>query len=104
AWQFFLAAAQAPRRFVCAWLGPVLALPSVEEVMMRLFMTRTVALVAAMTMVTACNRPNTPLASKASFNERVAGAADARTPPSSAGAPESYADVVDRVSPAVVTI
>jgi len=55
-------------------------------------------------MVVACNRPKSPLVSNASFSERVAGAADARTPPSSSGAPESYADVVDRVSPAVVTI
>src|SRR6266571_8226653 len=67
-------------------------------------MTRTLALVATMTMVVACNRPKSPLVSNASFSERVAGAADARTPPSSSGAPESYADVVDRVSPAVVTI
>src|SRR5262249_13087357 len=36
--------------------------------------------------------------------ERVAGSADVRTPLSSSAAPQSYADVVDRVGPAVVTI
>jgi serine protease Do len=58
------------------------------------------ALVAAVVM-TACNRPNSP--SNASYNERVSGSADARAPISSTP-PQSYADVVDRVSPAVVTI
>ena len=62
---------------------------------MKLILT----LVAAAAMV-ACNW-QAPKLTDTSYAARTAGAADARMPDS---APQSYANVVDRVSPAVVTI
>jgi serine protease Do len=54
-------------------------------------------LIAALSMI-ACDRPGAQPVS-ASYTERAAGSADARM-----SGPQSYADTVDRVSPAVVTI
>src|SRR5260221_5875512 len=62
---------------------------------MKLILT----LVAAGAMI-ACNWQTSKL-TDASYTARAAGSADARMPDS---APQSYANVVDRVSPAVVTI
>src|SRR5436309_15269697 len=60
-------------------------------------------LLFAIVLLAGCHRPN-PQVSNTSYGERVSGSADARTLPGGGGAPESYAEVVDRVSPAVVTI
>jgi serine protease Do len=63
---------------------------------------RFLTLFAALGMI-ACNRDRLGLRpTEASSASRVEGQADARLP--SYGAPQSYAGVVDRVSPAVVTI
>src|SRR4051812_38779496 len=67
-------------------------------------MLKSVALVAAVAFFAACNRPNSLPYTNASYTQRAAGSADARTLPAGTGSVESYADVVDRVSPAVVTI
>src|SRR5438046_3853914 len=61
---------------------------------MRIILT----LAAAIGML-ACSKQSGPI--EASYTTRVAGAADARVPDS---APQSYANVLDRASPAVVTI
>jgi len=67
-------------------------------------MIRHVALFSAIAILAACNRPNSLPYTNASYNERVSGSADARSMPTGRGTVESYADVVDKVSPAVVTI
>jgi Do/DeqQ family serine protease len=65
-------------------------------------MLRVLALLAAITLA-ACNRQDWPQFSKAEY-QRVSAADRSSTPPPIASAPQSYADAVDRVSPAVVTI
>lgn len=65
-------------------------------------MKLTLTIFAAVAIV-ACNRQG-PQPMTASYTARAEGSADARIPDSRTAAPQSYADVVDRVSPAVVTI
>src|SRR5262245_51515059 len=66
-------------------------------------MKLTMTLLAAVAML-GFNWLNRARPKVTSYASRVEGSADARIPEPRSGAPQSYADVLDRVSPAVVTI
>ena len=65
-------------------------------------MLRVLALLAAVTLA-GCNRPNSQGLINADY-QRNSAADRSSSPPSNYSAPQSYANTVDRVSPAVVTI